>query len=252
MRDALGRIQSVALFGGGSDIGLAALTRLAAESPLDRVILAGRNPQRFHEIAAAGGILPQSVEVIEFDGCDRSNHGEIVDGIFRGGDVDAVVVAFGQLVREDGLDTDIPAALQMLDVNYTGAISTMLHAARALRAQGHGHLVVLSSIAGQRSRPDNYLYGSTRAGVDFVAQGMKTSLHQANVNLTIVRPGFVHSKMTEGWKPAPFAVTADQVGRVIAREVLHPGNTVVWVPPVMQLVARILRLLPGGLLAKLR
>lgn len=252
MRDALGRIQSVALFGGGSDIGLAALTHLTAESPLDRVILAGRHPERFHELAATGGIPPQAVEVVDFDGSDRSNHGEIVDGIFRGGDVDVAVVAFGQLIREDGLDTDIPAALQMLDVNYTGAISTMMHAARALRTQGHGHLVVLSSIAGQRSRPDNYLYGSTRAGVDFVAQGMKTSLQQASVNLTIVRPGFVHSKMTEGWKPAPFAVTADQVGRVIAREVLHPGHTVVWVPPVMQLVARILRLLPGGLLAKLR
>lgn len=252
MRDGLGRIQSVAVIGGGSDIGLAALGHLALAGTLNRVVLAGRRPHRFIEAAVARGVSEDLVEVVEFDASDRSGHAKALESIFSGRDIDVAIVAFGSLMAEHGLDTDIETALEMIDVNYVGAVSALMRTGRALRDQGHGHLIVLSSIAGQRARPDNYLYGSSRAGIDFVARGMAESLTAAGVALTVVRPGFVHSKMTEGWKPAPFSVTADQVGRVIASEVHTPSSTIAWVPPAMRLIALVLKLLPARLLARLR
>jgi decaprenylphospho-beta-D-erythro-pentofuranosid-2-ulose 2-reductase len=250
MRDALGRVQSAVILGGGSDIGVAVAGRLVSDAGAKRVVLAGRNPDRF--AATTETLTGASTRLVNLDATDLAGHETAFAQIFADGDIDVVLLAFGVLIRENGFDTDIDSTVEMLETNYVGAVAALLRTARYLARQGHGHIIVLSSIAGQRARPDNYLYGSTRAGIDFVARGMAPGLEAAGVRLSIIRPGFVHSKMTAGWKPAPFSVKADDVARVIVREVEHPSSTVVWVPPAMRVIAWILRLLPASLLRRLR
>lgn len=250
MRDAFGKVQSAVILGGGSDIGVAVAGRLVRDTGVKHVVLAGRDPARFASTTSA--LTGASTRLVSLDATDLDGHGAAFEQIFGEGDVDVVLLAFGVLIRESGFETDIDATVGMLQTNYVGAVAVLLRTARHLQRQGHGHLIVLSSIAGQRARPDNYLYGSSRAGLDFVARGMAPALKAAGVRLSIIRPGFVHSKMTAGWKPAPFSVQADDVARVIVREIEHPSSTIVWVPPVMQAIAWILRLLPASLLGRLR
>ena len=83
-----------------------------------------------------------------------------------------MIVAFGQLVDQVELDDDPAAAAAMVTVNYTGAVSVGLAVAAQFRRQGHGRLVVLSSVAGERVRKANFVYGSSKAGLDGFAQGL--------------------------------------------------------------------------------
>ena len=92
------------------------------------------------------------------------------------GDLDVVVLAFGQLVEQAELDDDPARAAELVTVNYTGAVSVGLAVAAQFRRQGHGRLVVLSSVAGERVRKANFVYGSSKAGLDGFAQGLGDAL----------------------------------------------------------------------------
>ena len=97
------------------------------------------------------------------------------------------------------LDDDPAAVAALAHVNFTGAVSAVRGGRRAASAaQGHGRLVVLSSVAGERVRKANYVYGSTKAGLDGFAQGLGDALAGTGASVLVVRPGFVHSKMTAG------------------------------------------------------
>ena len=110
----------------------------------------------------------------------------------------------------------------MVTVNYTGAVSSGLAVAAQFRRQGHGRLVVLSSVAGERVRKANFVYGSSKAGLDGFAQGLGDALGGSGASVLVVRPGFVHSRMTEGLKAAPFATTPGAVADATVKA-LHRG-----------------------------
>jgi NAD(P)-dependent dehydrogenase (short-subunit alcohol dehydrogenase family) len=97
------------------------------------------------------------------------------------------------------------AAADLVTVNFAGAVSVLLALARVMRRQGHGRIVVLSSVAGERVRPANMVYGSTKAGLDGFALALGDSLVSSGVSVLVVRPGFVRSAMTQGMDAAPFA-----------------------------------------------
>lgn len=116
-------------------------------------------------------------------------------------------------------------------------------AAAGLEAQGHGALVVFSSVSGQRARGDNGIYAATKAALDAFAEGLRHRLHGSGVTVIAVRPGFVHTKMTDGLSPAPFATTAARVADdVIAG--IAAGRAVVWSPAVLRWVFALLKHLP--------
>ena len=115
--------------------------------------------------------------IVPFDATDSSSHEDFVKGLAAAhGDLDVVILAFGQLVDQAELDDDPAAAAAMVQVNYTGAVSVGLAVAAQFRRQGHGRLVVLSSVAGERVRKGNFVYGSSKAGLDGFAQGLGDAL----------------------------------------------------------------------------
>ena len=244
MQDALASPQSVLLLGGTSEIGLA-IVRAFVRSRCHTVVLAARDPAA---CAAAADELRRlgatTVETIAFDALDPASHQEVIAAAFAvAGDLDVVVQAFGALGDQTTFDADPLATVDVLRTNYEAVVTTGLAVAERFRAQGHGTLVLLSSVAGARARRSNYVYGSTKAAADAFAQGLGDALVDAGARVVVVRPGFVHSRMTEGMAPQPFATTPDAVADVVVRG-LQRGREVIWAPPVLQLVFGVLRLLP--------
>lgn len=249
MRDSLGGAQSVLVLGGASEIGVATARRLVADR-CRRVVLAGR-PSEARDAAAdrldAGGV---AVDVVDFDATDVESHEKSIGAMFDAGDIDVVLLAFGVLGDQATFDDDPRAAVEAVTVNYTGAVSAGLVVADRLRRQGHGTLVVLSSVAGVRTRKDNFVYGSSKAGLDGFAQGLGDALAGSGARVMVVRPGFVATRMTEGMEPAPFSTTADAVAADIV-EGLRRGRHTVWSPPVLRYLFGVLRLVPRPLWRRL-
>ncbi|MFT3715172.1 MAG: SDR family NAD(P)-dependent oxidoreductase [Gordonia sp. (in: high G+C Gram-positive bacteria)] len=231
---------TIVVFGGRSEIGVATAQRLASGN---RVVLAARrsddlDPQR-RLLLDAGAT---DVVAVEFDADDVSSHPALVQSIADDyGPLEAAVVAFGILGDAARAETDVEHALQIAHTDYYAQISVITLVANVMRTQGSGTIIVFSSIAGVRVRKANYVYGSTKAGLDGFASGLSDALHGTGVRVLLVRPGFVIGNMTKdlmasGTEPAPMSVTPDQVGEAVAAA-YRKGKTEVAVPgrlrPVM-------------------
>jgi decaprenylphospho-beta-D-erythro-pentofuranosid-2-ulose 2-reductase len=252
MRDALGSVQSVLVLGGGSDIALATVRRLVADRTRT-VVLAARRPEQLSEVTgelrAAGA---DTVEAVAFDAGDTDGHAGFVDDMFaRFGDFDVVLLAFGVLGDQRAAEADAGAALEVIRTNFVGAVSVAVPVAIRLRAQGHGTLVVLSSVAAERPRRANFVYGSSKAGLDAFAQGLGDSLVGSGARVLVVRPGFVRTKMTAGLPDAPLSTTPEAVAAAIV-EGLREGAHTIWVPPALRWLMATLRHLPRPLFRRIR
>jgi decaprenylphospho-beta-D-erythro-pentofuranosid-2-ulose 2-reductase len=247
--DALGSPSSLLLVGGTSDIAVATARRYLAERPLRIVVAARDTPRRTavaDELTAAGG----AVEVVDFDADDPGSPARMVAAATAGGDVDVAVVAFGQLGDADELRTDPGAVASLATVNYVVPTVVGTELANRMRTQGHGVIVALSSVAGERARASNYVYGSTKAGLDAFYSGLADSLVGTGVSVLVVRPGFVRSKMTEGLADAPLATTPEAVADAIVTGV-RKGRHTVWVPGAMRWVMSGLRHTPRAVFRRL-
>ena len=251
MNDAHGSPQTVLVFGGTSEIGQALLRRLAARRART-VVLAGRHPVALEAVAAElreAGVT--TVETVAFEAEDTDAHARLVDDVFaRHGDVDLALVAFGELGDQAALEKDPAAAARLARVNYAAAVSVGLAVAGHLRDQGHGNLVALSSVAAERPRRSNFVYGSTKAGMDAFFRGLGDSLRGTGARVMVVRPGFVHTRMTAGMQPQPFATTPEAVAGDIVRG-LETGAETVWAPPILRWVMTVLRHLPAPIVRRL-
>lgn len=250
MRDALGAVQSVLVLGGYSDIGLATAQAFVRRRPAD-VVLAGRDVTALEaaarQLERAGAA---NVETVHFDALDTDSHLELIADLFERRDVDVVVFAFGLLGDQERAKRDHDLAVRLAQVNYVGTVSVGIPLAERMRAQGHGTVIVLSSVAAERARPSNWVYGSTKAAQDSFAEGLAHHLAGSGVRVLTVRPGFVRTKMTAGLEQAPFATTPDAVAEAIA-DAVRTGREVTWVPAILRWVFLAIRLLPRVVLRRL-
>jgi decaprenylphospho-beta-D-erythro-pentofuranosid-2-ulose 2-reductase len=241
----------VLLVGGSSEIGLAIVRRMAADGPV-RPSLIGRNEHRLIEALAAlqrAGCAGGDVELLDADDVDA--HDAAIGRAFeRAGAPDVVILAVGVLGAQSGLDADPDEALEVMRVNFVDSGSLLLHCLRRLRGQGRGTLVVLSSVAAERARAGNAIYGAAKAGLDALAQGLADGTAGSGVRVLVVRPGFVKGHMTAGLKPAPLATTPEAVADATVRALAGRAHTV-WVPPTLRPVFAVLRHLPRPLYRRL-
>jgi decaprenylphospho-beta-D-erythro-pentofuranosid-2-ulose 2-reductase len=241
----------VLVVGGTSEIGLAIVRRLADEGPV-RAVLLGRDQQR---LAGALSGLERTTAVqgeahtLEADYLD-SHRGVVEQAFSRAGGFDVVVLALGVLGGQSGLDADRAEAAEVMRVNFLGAGSLLIECLRQLRARGRGTLVVLSSVAAERPRASNAIYGAAKAGLDALAQGLADATAGSGVRVLVVRPGFVRTRMTAGLTPAPMAVSADEVAEATVRALSTSAHTI-WVPGRLRLVFAVLRHLPRAVFRRL-
>ena len=236
----------VAIFGGRSEIGLEIAQRLA---PGSTVVLAARPGAPLDDgrrrCLQAGA---DQVEIVEFDADDTASHPGIVAGIEeRVGPIAVAVLAFGILGDQSLAEHDHREVVRILHTDFVAQASLLTVLADRMRRRGAGTLVAFSSVAGQRVRRANYVYGSAKAGLDGFASGMADALHGSGVHLVIARPGFVIGRMTEGIRPAPFSSTPAQVAEAVVGRITRGTGVEVWIPGALRLMFAVARVVPRGI-----
>lgn len=232
---------SVLILGAASDMGRAIARRYAEAGRA--LILAARTPERLEADAADLRLrFKADVRTAAFDALDTAGHAAFLDGL--GGLPDTVVCVVGLLGDQAESQRDADAARRVIDTNLTGPASILGEAANRMEARGSGTIIGVSSVAGERGRASNYVYGAAKAGLTAFLSGLRNRLSKAGVQVITVKPGFVRTRMTEGM-PLPGALTAepDEVARaVLAAEA--KGRDVIYVRPVWRLIMLIIRTLP--------
>ena len=175
--------------------------------------LAGRNMEYLSRIAQDLQIRTASeVKPVLFDATDFARHAAFYSSLMPRPDV--CICLFGYLGNQHMAETDWLETERIIDVNYKGAVSILNIAAGELKKDGA--IIGISSVAGERGRQSNYLYGSAKAAFTSYLSGLRNRLHPKGVQVTTVKPGYVKTKMTEGMKlPGPLTATPEQVAHSV-------------------------------------
>ena len=245
MKNGVGVAQNIVLFGGTSEIGQAILRRIVKPGAA-RLVLVSRDIDAANvAVADLVGRHPDlDLHHVRFDAADAASMKSVVDEIVGEiGDIDIAVVAQG--VLNEGRDhwSDPSGLIETVNVNLTATMTLLYSLAGRLRAQGYGKIVLLSSVAGERVRRGNPVYGATKAGIDGFALALDHELEGTGASILVVRPGFVTTKMTAGMSKAPFSTDADSVAVAVERGIADEKK-IVWVPGILKWMFAILRVLP--------
>jgi decaprenylphospho-beta-D-erythro-pentofuranosid-2-ulose 2-reductase len=249
--DAVGNPQTILLLGGTSEIGLAICERYLKNAHA-RIVLAAMpdDPGRDDAVAQMKAAGARSVELIDFEATDTDSHPKMIDAAFAGGDVDVAIVAFGLLGDAEELWQNQRKAVQIAEINYTAAVSVGVLLGEKMRAQGFGQIIAMSSAAGERVRRSNFVYGSTKAGLDGFYLGLGEALKPSGVRVLVIRPGQVRTRMSAHIKEAPLTVDKEYVAN-LAVTASAKGKELVWAPGAFRYVMMVLRHIPRPIFRKL-
>ena len=249
--DAVGNPQAILLLGGTSEIGLAICERYLQNAHA-RILLAAMpdDPGRDAAVAQMKAAGARSVELIDFEATDTDSHPKLIDAAFAGGDVDVAIVAFGLLGDAEELWQNQRKAVQIAEINYTAAVSVGVLVGEKMRAQGFGQIIAMSSAAGERVRRSNFVYGSTKAGLDGFYLGLGEALKEFGVRVLVIRPGQVRTRMSAHIKEAPLTVDKEYVAN-LAVTASAKGKELVWAPGAFRYVMMVLRHIPRPIFRKL-
>lgn len=257
MIDATGNPQTILLLGGTSEIGLAICERYLRDAKA-RVILADLPgaPRREAAIAQLQAAGAKAVQYLEFDALDTKSHPAVIEAAWANGDVDVAIVAFGVLGDAEELWQNQAKAVLTAQVNYTAAVSVGVLIGERMRAQGFGQIFAMSSVAGERVRRSNFVYGSTKAGLDGFYLGLGEALREFGVHVLVIRPGQVRTTTTlEHWKAtgakeAPFTVDKEDVAELAVSSAAK-GKELIWAPGPVRYLMAVMRHIPRRIFRKL-
>lgn len=168
-----------------------------------------------------------------------------------GGAPHGVVFAFGYLGDQATAQRDVAEARRIADTNFTAAVSLLTLAGEELEAAGVGWVMGLASVAGDRGRQSNYLYGAAKAGLSTLLEGMRQRLSKVGVSVTTVKPGPIDTKMTFGMEKLPFLAQPGPVARRAVDATLA-GKAVVYTPSIWTWIMLVIRWIPGFVYDRLK
>jgi decaprenylphospho-beta-D-erythro-pentofuranosid-2-ulose 2-reductase len=249
--DAVGNPQTILLLGGTSEIGLAICARYLQNAHA-RILLAAMpdDPGRDDAVAQMKAAGARSVELIDFQATDTDSHPKMIGKAFSNGDIDVAIVAFGVLGDAEELWQNQRKAVQAAEINYTAAVSVGVLLGEKMRAQGFGQIIAMSTVAGERVRRSNFVYGSTKAGLDGFYLGLSEALREYGVHVLVIRPGQVRTRMSAHVKEAPLTVDKEYVAD-LAVTASAKGKELVWAPAAFRYVMMVLRHVPRSIFRKL-
>ena len=239
----------ILILGGTSDIAHAAARLFAAEGAA--IALVGRDEAALARVAAdlnARGAAPVATCTHDLSQVDESAFVEWAASI---GHIDTVLLAYGILGDQESSEDDPAVQDAILDTNFVSAAGWLNIAARYLASRSGGTLAVIGSVAGDRARPSNYIYGSSKAALAFYAEGLRVKLADANVRVVLIKPGLTRSSMTQDLDTAgPLWSDASRVGAQVFRAIRRAPGTI-YSPGYWRWVMAVIRLLPGRFLRRL-
>jgi decaprenylphospho-beta-D-erythro-pentofuranosid-2-ulose 2-reductase len=245
--DGLGRPQHILLLGGTSQIGGAIADALLPRG--GTVVLAGRDMDGLAHAAERLTRVGRQVATMYYDatGPASATVDLLAAATARAGDLDVVVLCVGVLTDEAVIGTDTAASEAALRSTMLGPMVAVHAVARRLREQGHGTLVVLSSVAAVRARPGLLTYGVAKAALDLYARRIGESLRGSGARVLVVRPGHIRTRMTAGLPEPPFTTGVREVAGRVAAALNRRSPVVVYAPAVLGPVMTVLRILPDAL-----
>lgn len=239
---------TVLILGATSDMAQA-LAELYAKKG-DKLQLAARNPVSLAPIKSDLEIrFEGKVSTYAFDAMNFDSH----DAFYASLDEkpDLVLCVFGYLGDQAKAIKNWNESLQIIQSNFTGAVSILNIIANDMEARKVGVIVGISSVAGERGRMSNYLYGSAKAGFTAYLSGLRNRLCKSGVHVLTVKPGFVNTKMTEGLPlPKPLTAQPQQVAKAIDNAVVKQKNTI-YIFAKWRLIMYIIKSIPESIFKKL-
>ncbi len=238
----------VLILGATSDIARALAYEYAGHGY--SLVLAARQPERLADLASDIRIRHSvAVETTAFDALDTAAHAAFYDRLEPKPDV--AICVFGYLGSQQAGQADFAEAARIIQTNYTGAVSILNVVANDFERRRAGTIIGLSSVAGDRGRQSNYLYGSAKAGLTAYLSGLRSRLYRASVRVITVKPGFVRTRMTAGLPlPGPLTATPQQAAGAIFRAYRRRRDTV-YVLAIWHYIMLAIRLLPESIFKRL-
>jgi short-subunit dehydrogenase len=225
--------------------------RYAAEGA--RLYLTGRNAARLDAVAA--DLRVRGAGEVTTDVLDITDRGRTAEVLFKAWEAydgfDVALVAHGVLPDQAECQTNTAAALAAIEVNFVAAVALLGDLANRFEAQRRGCIAVITSVAGDRGRQSNYVYGAAKGGLDRFLEGLRNRLHRAGVSVVTLKPGFVDTPMTAGLKQGPLFVSARRAGAAIHRAIERRAN-VAYIPWFWRPIMLAIRLLPEPVFKRLR
>lgn len=217
------------------------------------LFLAARHAAQLESVAAdlrTRGAAKVGVRV--FDANHFDQHAELLrDATQTLGGLDTVLIAHGTLTDQDRAQADVPYALAEVGTNGLSVIALLTLVAQQFEPQGHGAIAVISSVAGDRGRQSNYVYGSAKALVSAFTSGLRQRLAKRGVKVITIKPGFVDTPMTAHLNKGPLWAQPVQVARDIDRAIAR-GKTIVYTPGFWRLIMLIIKSIPEALFVKIK
>ena len=251
---AAGRRRKVLILGATSAIARAVAAQLAREGA--GLILAGRDVEEL-ERSAADLRLRRGVEVAveRFDALDFDSHAAFFQSctgrLAPDGGEFGVVLCHGYLPEQQRAASDAAVARRVIDTNYTSAVSVLNLVADSLERRRGGFICGLSSVAGDRGRQSNYLYGSSKAALSTYLQGLRNRLSRSGVRVVTVKPGFVDTKMTFGLPGMFLVAKPERVAKDTCRAIRR-GRSVVYTPWFWRPIMLIIRAIPEFMFKRMK
>ncbi len=217
-------MKNVLILGATSDMAQAIAKKYVAEGW--SLTLAALEPELLESIASDLRVRSEvEIHAVEFDALDFSNHRNFYESLET--KPDAVICVFGYMGDQELARTDLDEVRKTIDINFTGAASILAVVAENFEKRGHGSIAGISSVAGDRGRQSNYIYGCAKAGLTAYLAGLRNRLAKSGVHVMTVKPGFVRTKMTEHLD-LPAALTADpeQVASAVFKGLEKKKNTI--------------------------
>jgi decaprenylphospho-beta-D-erythro-pentofuranosid-2-ulose 2-reductase len=241
-----------AIIGATSEIVRATALELARAG--GKFVIAGRDAEELSVVAEDLRVrTAATVTVIPLDVTAYHTHAAFLDACVAAlGTIEGVVLGQGFMADQQQAASDWSLAHQMIEVNYTSAVSLINLFAVHLVTQGHGTICGISSVAGDRGRQSNFLYGSTKAAFSTYLAGLRNRLYRQGVAVITVKPGFVDTSMTWGLLDlrSPLVATPERVAKDVAKTIRGRKNTV-YTPWFWSIIMLVIRLIPEPIFKRL-
>jgi decaprenylphospho-beta-D-erythro-pentofuranosid-2-ulose 2-reductase len=219
-----------------------------------RFFLVGRNSEKLQQVSSdlvARGASAVTTHLLDFN--QFAGHHGMLDACYGAlGQIDIALIAHGSWPDQKACERDADLALREFSNNALSVISLLTQLANRMQAHGSGTIAVISSVAGDRGRSSNYLYGSAKAAVSTFSEGLRTRLCRSGVHVLTVKPGLVDTPMIQGRSLPKFLVaTPEKVARDIVRAVACKKNAI-YTPSFWAAIMMIVRCLPFPIFKRIK
>jgi hypothetical protein len=236
----------------GASSAIAEATARCFASDGDRLYLLARDQGKLEAIAADLKVRgADKVDFQTFDANAFDDHDAVIAAAAESlGDLDTVLIAHGTLPDQPACEADYAVTLEAMTTNALSAISLLTRLANRFESQRRGTLAVISSVAGDRGRKSNYVYGTAKAAVSTFLDGLRNRLYGSGVKVVTAKPGFVDTPMTASFEKGLLWAQPDAVGRGIHQAIVR-GKDVVYLPGFWRLIMMIIRHVPETVFKRL-